>query len=205
MRASWSWVSALLLATGGMPGAVLAQARGEVTRRGVTMGAVLGVSYSNFKPDTGSSQRVNDHAIGFDIQTVVWLRRFLGIRAAAGVDYFSGPVGPNGHDAGGSFGLASVALALRTPPKRSGLSLGVDVGASTVFEPTYSYSYTEGNVIYAYPDIELPLRGGPYVVGSLRGGRLFGWLVSYQHFLKQPTEAEGRMKGRVVVGLSVSR
>lgn len=174
-------------------------------RSGITAGASLGLAVGRFEPDAANAGNVREYGIGFDMRVSLWLRPFLGLRAGAGVEGFNGPPGPNGHDAGGSYGIADVALALRTPPPRSGFTFGLDIGAATVFEPAYSYSYTSDNVNYIYPSIDLPLRSGPYVEPSIRRGGLVGWQVSYRHFFATATASEGRMKSRVVVALSVAR
>lgn len=124
---------------------------------GTTFGFTLGLTTGMFQPSPDHAQNVADYAIGFDMRVAVWPLRFFGAKAGAGVDFFRGPEGPNGKPAGGSYGLADVALAFRTRPPRNGTTFGLDAGVATVFEPDYSYSYTEGNTIYVYPSIELPL------------------------------------------------
>lgn len=172
---------------------------------GITAGATLGLTTGMFQPSAADDQYVNNYAIGFDMRVALWVRRFLGIKVGAGVDFFRGPEGPDGHPAAGSYGLADVALAFRTRPPRNGTTFGLDAGVATVFEPDYSYSYTEGNTIYVYPSIELPLTGGPFVEASVRRGGLVGWQVAYRHFFGSSDASTGRMTSRIMLGLSVQR
>lgn len=172
---------------------------------GTTFGFTLGLTTGLFQPSPDHARNVSDYAIGFDMRVAVWPLRVFGVKAGAGVDFFRGPEGPNGRPAGGSYGIADIALALRTRPPRNGTTFGLDAGVATVFEPDYSYSYTEGNTVYVYPSIDLPLAAGPFVEASIRRGGLFGWQVSYRHFFSSSTPDEGRMKGRLVLGLSVQR
>ncbi len=169
------------------------------------MGGALGLTFTPYEADAANQAYVGSLAIGFDAQAVVWFRPMAGVRGAAGVEFLRGPDGSNGHPAKGSYGLASIALALRTPPTSHRPSIGLDFGISTTFESTYSYTYTSGNVIYAYPHTDLPLRAGPFVELSLRKAGFMGWLVSYRHFTSGPDANEGRLKRRIMVSFSVSK
>jgi hypothetical protein len=170
----------------------------------VTFGGALGMTFTPYEADPANADYVGDLAIGFDMHTVVWFRPMLGVRGAAGVEFFKGPDGPDGHPAGGSFGLASIALATRTTGSKT-LSFGVDVGASTTFESTYSYSYTSGNTIYVYPSTDLPLNAGPFAEVSLRKTTLVSWLVSYRHYFAGSDASNGRLKSRLLTALSISK
>lgn len=202
-------LSGLLSGGGALPISVCAQQGAGPAppqqRSSLTFGAALGLSVSSYEADAANAPNVGEHAVGFDLQTALWMRRVMGVRAAAGVDFFRGPKDQNGHPAKGSFGVASIALALRTPPPRSGFSFGVDLGVSTVFEPTYSYTYNSGNVIFVDGDREMPLRAGPYVEASVRRGGLLGWMLSYRRYFQSEDPDEGRLQSRIVVSFSVSR
>jgi len=174
-------------------------------RRRPTVAGGIGLTFTPYAPDPGNESAVGSLAVGFDAQTVVWLRPAIGVRGAFGVEFLKGPVGTNGHPAGGSFGLASIALALRRPLSDQRPSFGVDLGVSTTFESTYSYSYTSDGTTYVYPSIDLPLNAGPFVEPSLRGGKLIGWLASYRHYLNSSNATEGRLKRRFLVSFFVGR
>ena len=210
MRSSVAITVALLLGLATPPrtgdAQPLANAVQPTRRPPVTFGGALGLTFTSYEADTANAANVGSLAIGFDMQLVVWVRPVVGVRTAVGVEFLRGPAdGPNDSRARGSYGLASVALALRTPPRPQAISFGVDLGASVTFESLYRYSYQEGNIIYLYPENELPLRAGPFVEASLRGGDLLGWLVTYRQFAQPLDPDNGRLKGRLMISFSASR
>jgi hypothetical protein len=216
MYARLLFVAVLAVAAGPGPELLLAQAKprpGIATRSpaaerrtGLTLGGFLGPTVGFYEADTANTQYVATYSVGFQFGVALWLRRVVGIRMGAGVDFFRGPEDQNGHPAHGSYGVADIALALRTPqPRERGFSFGVDLGTAAIFESTYSYSYQDGDVVFVTGDIELPLRGGPYVEASVRRGGLVGWQLAYRQFFNASSPTEGRMKGRLMLVVSVGR
>jgi hypothetical protein len=173
---------------------------GAPRRAGKTVSGSIGMTVTPYEADAANEAFVGSTAVGFDMNVAVWLRPRLGVRFAAGVEGFKGPDGSNGHPANGSYGVASIALALRSPLESPRPSFGVDFGLSTTFESTYSYSYTSGNTHYVYPDIDLPMRAGPFVELSLRKNSILGWFASYRQYFAGADPNDGRLRRRIMLG-----